>query len=210
MALSSKRAGRAMFASGAQNGVSWFKRFRMELDLQAPLPPPTLPPEFSWQAWRDELLEAHALVKYHSFEGELDGVIFPNLGCQDGCLRLMRDIRGRPGFRPEGTWLIVRGDAPCGTIQSVREQVGCGAIQNIGVTPAQRGRGLGTALLLKALWGLRTAGHHRVTLEVTAGNDAAVRLYRRLGFRRRRTLYKAVDAVAAVAAAGGADSEWYL
>ena len=30
-------------------------------------------------------------------------------------------------------------------------------------------------------------------LEVTAQNDAAVRLYRRLGFLRRKTVYKAVE-----------------
>ena len=33
----------------------------------------------------------------------------------------------------------------------------------------------------------------RAFLEVTAQNDGAVRLYRRLGFRRRKTLYKAVE-----------------
>ena len=33
----------------------------------------------------------------------------------------------------------------------------------------------------------------RAILEVTAQNDAAVRLYHRLGFRRRKTVYKTVD-----------------
>jgi ribosomal protein S18 acetylase RimI-like enzyme len=60
------------------------------------------------------------------------------------------------------------------------------------VVPACRGRGLGRALLLYALYGFRQAGLAVAMLEVTAQNDAAVRLYRRLGFRRRKTLYKAV------------------
>jgi ribosomal protein S18 acetylase RimI-like enzyme len=30
-------------------------------------------------------------------------------------------------------------------------------------------------------------------LEVTANNDAAVRLYRRLGFRSVKTVYKAIE-----------------
>jgi ribosomal protein S18 acetylase RimI-like enzyme len=30
-------------------------------------------------------------------------------------------------------------------------------------------------------------------LEVTAQNDGAIRLYRRLGFRRTKTIYKAVQ-----------------
>ena len=51
------------------------------------------------------------------------------------------------------------------------------------------------ALVLKALHGLQRCGAHRVHLEVTAQNGSAVRIYRRLGFRCRKTLYKAVDAV---------------
>ena len=69
-----------------------------------------------------------------------------------------------------------------------------GAIQNLGVLPAHRGLGLGAALLLQALHGFRRAGLGRAFLEVTAQNDAAIRLYRRLGFRCRKTIYKAVDA----------------
>ena len=56
-----------------------------------------------------------------------------------------------------------------------------------------RDLGLGTALLLQALHGFRS---HRVFcayLEVTAENAGAVRLYQRLGFRKMKTLYKAID-----------------
>lgn len=195
---------------GGSTSVIWFKRFRMELDLQEPMPPvPALAAGLTWLSWRRELLETHALVKFQSFCGEMDGVIFPNLGCHDGCLRLMREIVAKPGFRPEATWLVMDGDIPCGTIQGVRDFPGCGAIQNIGVAPAYRSRGLGTALLLQAVWGFRRLGYHRATLEVTAQNDAAVRLYRRFGFRRRRTLFKAVDPLEAVTSSS-VDGDWYL
>ena len=53
-----------------------------------------------------------------------------------------------------------------------------------------------------ALHGFRRAGVGRVFLEVTAQNDAAIRLYHGLGFRRRKTVYKAVD----TAAIGGRQS----
>ena len=65
--------------------------------------------------------------------------------------------------------------------------------QNLGVVAAFRGRGLGRALLLQALHGFVRAGLGRALLEVTAQNSAAIRLYRRLGFRCRKTLYKAVE-----------------
>jgi ribosomal protein S18 acetylase RimI-like enzyme len=68
-----------------------------------------------------------------------------------------------------------------------------GAIQNLGVTACERGRGFGSALLLQALHGFRRAGLGLAFLEVTAQNEAAVRLYRRMGFRRCKTIYKAVE-----------------
>src|SRR5262249_9066660 len=80
----------------------------------------------------------------------------------------------------------------CGSVQGLRERSGLGAIQNLGVTPAHRGRGLGSALLLQALHGFARAGLARALLEVTAQNDGALRLYRRHGFRCVKTLYKAV------------------
>ena len=70
---------------------------------------------------------------------------------------------------------------------------GTGAIQNLGVTPPHRGRGLGRALLLQALHGFRRTSLHRAFLEVTAQNDFALRLYRQVGFRCRKTIYKEVQ-----------------
>jgi hypothetical protein len=68
-----------------------------------------------------------------------------------------------------------------------------GGVQNVGITPEHRGRGLGMCLLQRALWGFQEAGMKRVYLEVTAENAKAIRLYQRLGFRRVRTVYKAVE-----------------
>jgi mycothiol synthase len=87
---------------------------------------------------------------------------------------------------------VANGSGACGTIQGVRERSGFGAIQNLGVASRYRGRGLGEALLLQSLHGFRSAGLGRAMLEVTADNDAAIRLYRRVGFLRRKTIYKPV------------------
>ena len=166
----------------------------MEIDLQKALPPvPALPAGYGWIAWEDWLVEQHAEVKYRCFIEEIDAVVFTSLSNREGCRRLMREIAGKPGFKPEATWLIASAHSYCATIQCVRERSGMGAIQNVGVIAPHRGNGLGTALLLKALHGFQACGAHRVNLEVTAQNDGAVRLYRRLGFRCRKTLYKAVD-----------------
>ena len=80
----------------------------------------------------------------------------------------------------------------CATVQGLRDKYQ-GAIQNLGVTPHHRGQGIGSALVLQALHGFRREGLGRAVLEVTAQNDSAVRLYRRLGFRFRKTVYKTVE-----------------
>jgi GNAT superfamily N-acetyltransferase len=174
--------------------LRYFKRFRMERDFRQPLPAvPPLPDGYYWLPWDDVLLTAHARAKYASFHAEIDAQVFPSLATETGCVQLMRAIRLKPGFLPGATWLLANGGDYCGTIQGVRERSGLGAIQNVGVAPGHRGRGLGAALLLQALHGFRLAGLPGALLEVTAQNEVAVRLYRRYGFRCRKTVYKTVE-----------------
>jgi ribosomal protein S18 acetylase RimI-like enzyme len=175
--------------------VRYYKRFRMVIDLNLAAPPESLPLGYSWVPWHTALIEEHARVKYRCFHNELDALIFPCLGDRVGCRQLMEDICSRSGFVPQATWLIAAGTEYVGTVQGVADQYGIGMIQNLGVVPEARGVGLGLALLLKALEGFREAGLDQAMLDVTAQNSVAVRLYRRVGFRRAKTLYKAVQTV---------------
>jgi ribosomal protein S18 acetylase RimI-like enzyme len=177
--------------------VNYCKRFRMEVELSQ-LPAPVLPPGYEWVPWRQTTLQSHAEALFSAFYGEIDTVVFPSLSSVSGCYCLMDAISRRSDFLPEATWLVTRDGNPCGSVQGVREQRAMGAIQNLGIKPEHRGHGLGEALLLRALEGFRNAGLARSFLEVTARNDAAIRLYRRLGFRRCKTLYKAIPGGAVV------------
>lgn len=179
-------------------GLTYFKRYRMEIDLRRPLfAAPELPAGYTLAAWCEDLLAAHARAKFQSFCVEIDANVFPCLGDREGCERLMREIAQRDGFLAEATWLLTWqcGDSGehCGTVQGVRDTREYGAVQNLGITPQHRGRGLGTALLRRSLEGFRSVGLRRAFLEVTAQNVGAVRLYQRLGFRRVRTVYKAAE-----------------
>jgi hypothetical protein len=180
-------------------GLTYFKRFRMEVELTGRrLEPPPLPGGYRLLAWDDSLIEAHAEAKYQSFRSEIDSNVFPCLGDWIGCHRLMQEIRGKQGFLPGATWLVAYklphgDDEYCGTIQGIRDYTGLGAIQNLGVTPEHRGRQLGTCLLLQSLAGFQQAGLRRAFLEVTAQNGDAIRLYQRMGFSKARTVYKAVE-----------------
>jgi ribosomal protein S18 acetylase RimI-like enzyme len=191
---------------------TYFKRFRMEVDLRRDSPavgPATLPPGYRFVPWNEALLDVHARTKFRSFRDEIDSVVFPCLGELDGCRRLMREIRNKRGFLPDATWLVAYGRGPegmlwCGTIQTVVATGGVGTIQNIGVVPSHRGLGLGTSLIQQAMAGLRCHAVVRGSLEVTAENSRAVRLYQRLGFRRSKTVYKTVDHSQANATANAA------
>jgi GNAT superfamily N-acetyltransferase len=180
--------------------LRYHKRFQMELDLRrwrrAPL---GLHPDYRLRPWSDDLIREHAEVKFLSFRDELDAVVFPCLGEMESCLRLMHEIRDRDGFVPEATWLAQYVGASrnrvesCGTIQAIRIGRARANIQNIGVTPLHRGRGVGAALIQTAISGLQHVGVRTVALEVTAVNESAVRLYRHLGFRSVKTVYKAIE-----------------
>ena len=179
-------------------GLTYFKRYRMEIDLRRPLfEPPKIPAGYRLVRWDESLLPAHAEAKYRSFCIEIDANVFPCLGDKDGCLRLMREISRREGFLAGSTWLLEHSlddeIETCGTIQGVGDGIQYGAIQNLGIVPEHRGQGLGTALLHSALSGFQRALLPRAYLEVTAQNVGAVKLYHRLGFDCVKTVYKAAD-----------------
>ena len=190
---------RELFAEPSSMGVTYYKRFRMEVDLnRVRIAEPLLPEGYEWVAWEPRLLERHATAKYESFRAEIDSDVFPCLGDPAGCRSLMSEIVQRATFVPAATWLITCRLAPdqfedCATIQGIVQTGQWGAVQNVGVAPEHRGRGLGKALVLKSLAGFQTVAVPRVYLEVTARNTAAVQLYRSVGFRLVRTTYKAVE-----------------
>ncbi len=181
--------------------IQYYKRFRMEFNLRRRIPAEAVPTPFRLLPWNQHLLHHHAEVKYRSFCGELDSLVFPCLGEESGCLQLMHEISERREFLPGATWLAVyhgdRLDLPTysGTIQGLRVNSYTGSIQNVGTVPEHRGRGIATALVLHALHGFQQSGLARAYLEVTAQNIRAVRLYKRLGFQNVRTDYKAVESV---------------
>jgi ribosomal protein S18 acetylase RimI-like enzyme len=179
-------------------GITYFKRYRMDYELSRGLfEIPKLPHGYEICAWNDDLVADHAEAKFQSFRYEIDANVFPCLGEREGCLRLMNDISTRRGFVPQATWLIGcykrRQFVPCATIQGIVDFDGVGSIQNVGVAPEHRGFGLGKMLLYQSLLGFQTQKTKRVTLEVTAQNFTALKLYEQIGFRTVRTVYKAVE-----------------
>src|SRR5205807_10416774 len=88
--------------------LAYFKRFRMEVDLNELPPHGPLPEGYCWLPWDDALLEAHADAKFRSFYEEIDAVVFPSLSSLDGCQHLMREISQVASGQKPCLWLISR------------------------------------------------------------------------------------------------------
>lgn len=180
--------------------VIYFKRYRMQIDLQhSYFDHFKIPPNYRFHPWRAGLLDAHADAKSRSFGNELDSNVFPCLGDPEGCRKLMNEISCRQGFIPQATWLVTYHHPDtgrrenCGTVQGIHEQHDMGAIQNIGISQEHRGRGIGSLIIRHCLRGFQQVGVRFVTLEVTAQNTGAIRLYQRLGFEVKRTVFKIIE-----------------
>ena len=80
----------------------------------------------------------------------------------------------------------------CMGFAEMRSVAGEAQIYNIAVSSEARGRGIGEALLRHLIEKAESIGCSAVDLEVRAGNDAALGLYEKLGFKevgRRRKYY---------------------
>jgi len=114
----------------------------------------------------------------------------------EGCRKLITDIQSQANFNPNATWMVAFQPEPtwpaddCGTIQGISRYGTTGAIQNVGIVPEHRGNGLGRAIVQKAMQGFWQHGLDAASLEVTADNVVAVKLYHSLGFRVTRVLYR--------------------
>src|SRR5688500_13299425 len=92
---------------GERMGVTYFKRYRMEYDLDGELfPVPELPPGYSLVPWRPTLLDAHVDAKYRSFRFEIDANVFTCFHARGGCSRLMQEFVRRAGFLTAGPWVL--------------------------------------------------------------------------------------------------------
>jgi ribosomal-protein-alanine N-acetyltransferase len=64
-----------------------------------------------------------------------------------------------------------------------------GHIVSVAVMPQHRRKGIGQALILEALDGMRSYGAKQCFLEVRVTNDPAINLYKKLDFRIIRTIH---------------------
>ena len=86
-------------------------------------------------------------------------------------------------LRPEYLFLVSEEEGTITGYAGLLMIAGEGDVTNIAVFPEYRGRGIGAALTKALLVEGRKRGMNAFTLEVRVGNQAAIHIYEKLGFR---------------------------
>jgi ribosomal protein S18 acetylase RimI-like enzyme len=90
-----------------------------------------------------------------------------------------------PHLDPNLSCVARRGDAIAGFTLCRHQPQGSGYVDLLAVDPAERGRGLGTTLLLSAFQAFARAGLLDAWLDVASDNPRGLRLYHRAGMSER-------------------------
>ena len=171
-------------------GFAAFDRVLLTRDLGRPLPPaPALPPGLELRGTDASQADAYAKFAFEAYRGTTDFNIITPDASPEAYLRLYRRfIGGELGaYAPR---LSLHLSDPSGTTVGVVHTIVLGRdpyVGDLSVAAAHRRKGLGRALLVRALNGYREAGHTRTGLTVTAQNTAAYNLYRSVGFEVERS-----------------------
>jgi mycothiol synthase len=160
--------------------------WQMRRDLAEPLPAARFPDGVRvrpFEPGRDEaefLRVNNAAFDWHPEQGGWD-------------VRQVEERAAESWFDPAGFLLAVEGDRAAGTERLLGYHwtkvhpagpagPAIGEVYVLGVDPAAQGRKLGSALTIAGLEYLRSRGLGAVMLYVEGDNEAAVRVYRNLGF----------------------------
>ncbi len=178
-------------------GFSVYRRVFMDLNLHADAPGGTLRQQallgshgLQLRPWRETDFHPAGSLIAHAYEGHLDSTINDQYRSVAGSLKFLHNIIRFPGcgvFDPQASHVLEHEST--GTLAGlvlcsrVREDVE--HVTQLCVAAHARGAGWGTLLLEVAARALATRGFTKLSLTVTAGNDRAAALYRRVGFREQ-------------------------
>jgi len=139
------------------------------------------------ESWRDET----ARVIAATYRGHVDSQINDQYRSQAGAHRFLVNIVQYLGcgsfFAPASFVAWDRGPrALCGVSLASTVAPDVGHITQVCVDPEHQGKSIGYELLRRSLTAFAAQGCRSVSLTVTSGNESALRVYRQMGFRKRR------------------------
>ena len=141
--------------------------------MTGPAPPVTVRP-----ATLDDVDAVVAMLVEVAGEGRWIGTEAP-VDVEQRRRRMVEDVE-----REEAIVLVAEaGGQPVGELGLHLARYGVADL-GMAVAAGWRGRGIGSALLAEAIGRARTAGAHKIALQVWPHNRAAIALYERSGFQR--------------------------
>ena len=174
--------------------ASWFRSFPRRFLEASAMKALTLaehsPQGVSITPWTEARQDDSARLVAAAYRGHVDSDINDQYRSPSGARRFLNNIVQYPGcgtfFGPASYAASDAKGALCGMSLASLVSDTTGHITQICVTPAQRGKGVGYALLRRSMLALAAHGCHTVGLTVTSTNTGAIRLYEQMGFTDRR------------------------
>ena len=177
-----------------QNGFEVYPRIFMERQLRrerftdsAPVPP-----ALHLRSWRENDFAAAGRLISLAYQHHLDSVINDQYRTTAGSLRFLHNIVRFPGcgqFDPATSMVLAHRDSEelAGIVLCSRVNVDTGHVTQLCIEPNLRHTGLGRLLLIECMQALAAQGLNYISLTVTEGNQDAVVLYKRMGFKARHS-----------------------
>jgi ribosomal protein S18 acetylase RimI-like enzyme len=164
--------------------------------LQAPLDPVTNLRErpragIGITHWNERMHDQTARLIASAYQGHVDSRINDQYRSPAGARRFLMNIVQYPGcgtfFAPASYAALDTANRQlCGVSLASLVAADCGHITQLCVAKTEQGTGLGYELIRQSLVALRAHGCRSVSLTVTGSNENAIRLYRSMGFSKRR------------------------
>jgi ribosomal protein S18 acetylase RimI-like enzyme len=135
-------------------------------------------------AWSPWYFEEACRIMYEESE-PADRLLYPLFGSSEGARKLLLSIvQGRHGtFMPELSAVCQAGGAIVGFLLCALLADGSVLVLDIAVSRACRRAGAGTKMLEYLVSKCASLGYRQIVLAVTADNQAAIGLYKKMGFR---------------------------
>jgi mycothiol synthase len=171
--------GHALLAAAGYQQVRSVIQMAKSMGVSAPAPPPPPPPGITLSEL-DLPADARALhlADTASFAGNADYQPASFHSFEQEHLR-------SPYLDPRLSRVARRGEKIAGFTLCRRNPEGSGYVDLLAVDPSERGRGLGTSLLLTAFEAFARAGLRDAWLDVASDNPRGLRLYHRAGMSER-------------------------
>jgi len=191
----------------AEQGFRLYPRQFMLLELGPALGPAAHPGNSSTPAraapaalaglrlerWDDRCFAACARLIQLAYANHMDGEINDQYRSESGALKFLKNIILLPGcgqFQPQASFVLrpPHSHELAGVVLTSLVAPGVAHTTQICVMPGYQRHGIGRRLMEAAIDALRERGISKLSLTVTAANDPAVRLYRKIGFTPIKTL----------------------